>query len=47
MEGKKALQETEKAWKKGDLTTDLFEFPNFTLPCKENCPVEQQMTENR
>ena len=40
MEGKKALQETGKAWNKGELTTDFLEFLNFTLPCKDDCPVE-------
>jgi hypothetical protein len=40
MEGRKTLKETDSAWKKGKLTEDFFEYLNFTLPCKEECPVE-------
>jgi hypothetical protein len=40
MEGRKALHETEKAWKKGELNSDLFDFLNFTLPCGDECPLE-------
>jgi hypothetical protein len=40
MEGKKELQETNKAWRKRELITDLFDFLNFTLPCADECPVK-------
>ena len=40
VEGRKSLRESGSAWKKGRLTEDFFEYLNFTLPCKEECPVE-------
>lgn len=40
MEGRKAIQDTGKAWRKGELTNDLLDFLNFTLPCGEDCPIE-------
>ena len=40
MEGKKILSETGTAWKSSKLTSNLFEYLNFTLPCKEECPIE-------
>jgi hypothetical protein len=33
MEGRKALHETEKSWKRGELNSELFDFLNFTVPC--------------
>jgi len=40
MEGKKVLKETNTAWKGKEMTTELFDYLNITLPCGANCPVD-------
>lgn len=40
VEGRKVIWDTKKAWKKKQMTPDLLEYLNFTLPCGDECPVE-------
>ncbi|CAG7720648.1 unnamed protein product [Allacma fusca] len=40
LEGKRIIRDTGKSWSKKELTSDLFEFLNITLPCTEDCPIE-------
>ena len=40
LEGRRVLLETEKAWSKGQLNAEIFEFLNFSLFRGDTCPIE-------
>jgi hypothetical protein len=40
LEGRKALQTTERSWKRSELESGFFDYLNITLPCGDHCPIE-------
>jgi len=41
LEGKRAIRDTEKSWKRKEFSSEFFEYLNVTLPCKETCPLDK------